>query len=563
MSSVLSNILGRVNEVMLNDKQVLDPQERNELLKTAEKLAGNYAIEACCAYGSKVAGYARLDSDYDLLLILKNYGHVIKYLYEKNNLDVSVLIVDNKSLVKDAENALLGEFAVGRLLHPYESLTNMDYLAAVEKRYKKRVVLEELRELVATDALYSELLIPFNFFLYSKLHKRAKIYPHALYSYTNTYSDEHGRKNLEKSRKGFMLALQELEKEGYVKLDNGFVKILEGKIRINSGDKTMLKMSNAMRGMFSWLVHTYAGRRTLNFVKQEAKSKLNRLKTIKNIPMELERPGSLLKLEEGIRVDGEEWVNEVATKLNFRDYSITQRKLGDLHAATTLYTISESGRTEKLVVKHLANIRAVKWTAVNVWAVGVKKFDVDPASRLRREYRALRYLRSIGLNTPDVVACAPYKKLLITRYIEGLKLSEIIESVLSNKADDTSSITRWGQILQILHAKGHTLMDAKASNILLCGNKLYLTDLEQFAFDDDKGWDIACFIYYSMKFTSNEKGARRVVRSFIDGYLQNGNVTIVEKALNKKYISPFYLTLVLGIITAVRNEIKSCINAYS
>ena len=151
MSSVLSNILGRVNEVMLNDKQVLDPQERNELLKTAEKLADNYAIEACCAYGSKVAGYARLDSDYDLLLILKNYGHVIKYLYEKNNLDVSVSIVDSKSLVKDAEKALLGEFAVGRLLHPYESLINMDYLAAVEKRYKKRVVLEELRELATQD----------------------------------------------------------------------------------------------------------------------------------------------------------------------------------------------------------------------------------------------------------------------------------------------------------------------------------------------------------------------------------------------------------------------------
>jgi Kae1-associated kinase Bud32 len=228
-----------------------------------------------------------------------------------------------------------------------------------------------------------------------------------------------------------------------------------------------------------------------------------------------------------------------------------------------LYTISENGRTEKLVVKQFASVMALKWTALNVWAAGVKKFDADPLSRLHREYRAMRYLRNIGVHTPDIIAFVPDKKLLVTRYIEGTKLSDIIDSVLSGKSDDTSAITRWGQVLQRLHAKGHTVMDTKASNMLLCDDKLYFTDLEQFAYDDDKAWDIACFVYYSMKFTSNEEGARKIVRAFLDGYMQNGNVSIVKKALNKKYVSPFYPALVLGIITAVRDEIKSCVTSYS
>ena len=548
---------------MLNDKQILDSDTKDNLHKIMVKLADNHVIEACCAYGSKVAGYARADSDYDLLLILKKYSHIIKYIYEKNELDVSILIVDSKSLIKDAEKALLGEFVVGRLLHPYESLTNANYLADIERTYKKRVILEELRELSVTDSLYPHLLIPINYFLYSKLQKRGRIYPHALYSYAKTYSEDHGRKNLERSVKGFELALQDLEKEGYVQLDNGYVRILEGRIKFRSSDKASIKISSAMRGVFSWLIHTYAGRRAFNFVKQEARSKLKRRKNIKNLPKELERPGSLLKLEVGIRIEGDRWMKELAAALNFREYSVSRKKLGDLHAATTLYTISENERSERLVMKQFASIKAMKWTAMNVWALGVQKFDTDPTTRMLREYNTIGYLKSIGFNTPDIVASVPHKKFLITRYIEGTKLSEIIELVLLNKSEDAEPITQWGRLLQLIHTRGYTLMDTKASNILLSFNRFYFTDLEQFAYNDDQAWDIACFIYYSMKFTSNEKGARKVVKAFVDGYLQIENVSIMKKALDKKYISPFYPALVLGIISAVRDEIKTCIKAYS
>ena len=563
MSLIQSSTLGKVSGVMLDDKQFLDQQERSELLDIAKKLARDHEIDSCCAYGSKVAGYARPDSDYDLLLVLKNYGHIIKYTYAHNNLDVSVLIVDSKSLIKDAEKATLGEFVVGRLLHAYEPLANAKYLEEVETMYKKRVILEEVKELAAINALYSELLIPIEYFLYSKVQKRSKVYPHALYSYVKTYSDSNAQRNLEASKKGFMRALKQLEEEGYIKFENSYVRIVPEKVKIKKVEKALLNMSNVMRGTLSYLVHTYAGRRTLNFVKQEAMSKISRHRKITDFPFELKNPKSLLKLKEGILIDGKDWLKELARSMDFKDYTTTEKRIGDVHAATTLYTISENERSERFVVKRFASVRAMKWAAMNVWAAGVKRFHVDPSTRLSREYTAMRYIKTIGVDTPAILAVALGKRLLITKYIEGEMLSDIIDTVLQNKSSDTSAITQFGKALCKLHTSGCTVGDTKPSNMLVSNGRIYFTDLEQFAFSDDKPWDVICFIYYSVKFTSNEEGARKVVRAFLDGYMQDGNVSVIKKALSKKYVPVFYPALVLGVVTAVRDEIKSYINAYA
>jgi hypothetical protein len=97
--------------------------------------------------------------------------------------------------------------------------------------------------------------------------------------------------------------------------------------------------------------------------------------------------------------------------------------------------------------------------------------------------------------------------------------------------------------------------------MLVSNERIYFTDLEQFAFSDDKAWDVICFIYYSMKFTSNVEGARKVVRAFLDGYVQDGDVQVIKKSLSKKYLPAFYPALVVGVVAAVRDEIKSYINA--
>src|SRR5919201_4814356 len=96
-------------------------QELEVIRKCLSKLTkGHRRIIAACIYGSRVAGYARPDSDVDLLVVLENYPYVVKYVYfSESGIKLSALAVDRRALERDAKSAFLGEFVVGRLLHIY------------------------------------------------------------------------------------------------------------------------------------------------------------------------------------------------------------------------------------------------------------------------------------------------------------------------------------------------------------------------------------------------------------------------------------------------------------
>jgi predicted nucleotidyltransferase len=53
--------------------QALTPEERSELIELAESLTED-EVTSVTAYGSKVAGYSRSDSDYDIIVTSKNFG---------------------------------------------------------------------------------------------------------------------------------------------------------------------------------------------------------------------------------------------------------------------------------------------------------------------------------------------------------------------------------------------------------------------------------------------------------------------------------------------------------
>ena len=105
-------------------------------------------IAGVCLYGSRAAGYARTDSDYDVIVVLDNYSHVVKYLYMKRQgIRISALIVDLLSIEKDAKAAFLGEFVIGRLLHVYNPIINPALFERLEKFYKKRVIIEQISDI--------------------------------------------------------------------------------------------------------------------------------------------------------------------------------------------------------------------------------------------------------------------------------------------------------------------------------------------------------------------------------------------------------------------------------
>ncbi len=560
---------------------ILSVEEREELLKIVYALADEYSckVSSCCAYGSKVSGYARPDSDYDILLVLKGYKKKIKYVYSHGRgLDASILVVDEDTLLNDATRSMLGEFVVGRLLHPYQPLHNKEYLRRVEVLYKRRVILEELGYLINSNPLVlsNELLIPVEYFLFSKIKKRAKVYPHALYSYIKTYISNNAARNLVLSKSGFIEALRGLEEEGIVEL----VYDKDYYVRVLKRVSTSRLGSDTLKGILAWLVHTYAGRKTLNFLREEVRSKMNRRREIKktSIPYIFEHPSSILKLSEGEMLEDREYITRIAESLRFRDessYSCTATRLGDRHAATVLYTIKDpsNDRIERVVIKHYTDRRAVKWIALNLWLSSIgRRYDVSPMIRIRNEYIGLRRVRELGINTPSILGVSFKDRIVAFRYIEGTPLSKIIDGFINmhHNNEVLEYITKYGSLLALIHNGGLVLRDTKPSNVLLVSNSkdhtLYLTDFEQSSelrSIDDVAWDIVCFIYYSLIFTKMYDRASSIVKAFLDGYIGSCRSydykSILNDATRLSYSLPFYPVMTLGMIKVIRDSIKSMI----
>jgi len=540
-------------------QSVINETEKKKLLELVKNAIQDYELVACCIYGSKVAGYARPDSDYDLLVILKDYKELIKYVYEhgNNGLDASILIVDSDMLIKDAEKAALGEFVIGRLLHPYEPLINNEYLKEVEVTYKRRVIIETINNLANKSIFYKEFIIPIRYFLLAKIKERSKIYPHAVYSYIKTYTAQNASKNLAISIAGFKDALKILESEGYIRFydDNSII--------INKDIKKKVIINNILNGIYAYLVHFYAGRDTLRFFRGEARSKMKRKREITSIDKEFIEPESVLYLKD-VSLLYDDWLTQVIHNIN-KDKTkadIKISKLGDIYSTTSLYVLNDT----KVVVKHYASVKSLKWIALNFWMLGVVKLITSSRVRQLNEYKAFRILRELGINVPKIIGVSYNAKITVIEYIEGITLDCIINDILSFKSNDLKLVKMFGDILYNIHKYGYMLIDTKPSNIIVKDDKLYIVDLEQFRIYNNYSWDLICFLYYSLKFIKNNDRVRDIVRGFIDGYTDHKRRDckyIIKDMTNKKYLLSFYPVMIMDTVFVIWDEINKYISTWS
>jgi len=169
--------------------------EKDRILRVINRVTKGFDIEAICMYGSRVSGYAKEESDYDLIVVINNYKDKVRYRYIFDKIEISAIFVDKEYIISDAENASLGEFVVGRLLNPYEALVNKKFFETVEIVYKKRVILETIEKLqIRYRSLSGYLKIPTEYFLFRRLNFRMRMYPPVKYSYIMTYSERLMRK---------------------------------------------------------------------------------------------------------------------------------------------------------------------------------------------------------------------------------------------------------------------------------------------------------------------------------------------------------------------------------
>lgn len=543
----------------------LNPDETRLLLEVADDVVGDGGRAlAVAAYGSKVAGYARSDSDYDIIVVAKKFRGRIRYQYVGSPVTASALVVEEGLLESDALKADLGEFVSGRLLNVYEPLLNAELIRKAEIESKQRVLAEEILELGSQHGEFAQdLLIPLEYFLFQKLHKRALIYPPALYSYSKTYGCPSAPENKAFTLEGFAQAALSLQSSGILKVEGGkggpHVRILGEGLRSRAFSSILSLFNLTTRGVRQYAVHGYAGRVGLNVFKDEALSKVKRIMEKVDPPKELEEPKRLLRLEEGFIIPKtEQMVEKLATLSGFVAYTRREKSLGEIYSTAKLVTLrGATGNEAKFVFKHFADIRSMKWALLNVWSLS-RRFSMSPQARMHREYNASLVLRTSGVATPAIIGAVLDDKVFVKEYIEGERLSDIVQRVLSGKEERTKIVERFGEAVGAIHKAGFALGDSKANNIIVKGGDgLYFTDLEQATEGGDQPWDIAEFVYYQAKLSFKGSGAKRVADAFLAGYRRENGAENIVKSKNPRYLAPFRPLTAPQVLKAVRESMDA------
>jgi len=538
----------------------LSDDERTSLTSVASSLVDPSKITAVCAYGSKVAGYARKDSDYDLIIVLKRFGEGVRYKYVDAPVAASALIVDEDMLRQDALSSHLGEFVVGRLLNVYEPIQNADLFRRVELEYKKRVLVEALLELSSDYGDFGRhLVVPYEYFLFDKLHTRAAIYPPALYSYVHTYTCPLGEENKAISIGGFVSAADSLQSRGLLLAVQGGVKMSPEKLKADAFTRVQSMFSVTARGVTQYAIHGYAGRVGPSVFSREALSKLRRMRENPPPFAPLERPRSLLRLEEGAVIpDASLLVEELARLLGFERYSTKEKDIGEPYSTTRVLTFWDSARERSVVVKNYTDVRSLKWALLGVWASAANRFSTAPVSRMDREYGMSLKLRAVGVMVPSVVAVAPAERILVKDFVRGPTLSSVINALLKGAADGIGPVSAYGEVMSKVHSCGIALGDAKPSNVVVSDKGLYLTDLEQSFPGGDQAWDVAEFLYYTAKLSVKEEAMKKVASAFLESYAKSGSRASISRARGQKYFGPFRPFLTPGMA----KMLKELMSAY-
>jgi tRNA A-37 threonylcarbamoyl transferase component Bud32/predicted nucleotidyltransferase len=541
----------------------ISPNELKVITKCISKVAKGRKMIATCIYGSRVAGYNRPDSDIDVLVVLENYPYVVKYSYfRESSTKVSALAVDREALLRDAQRAFLGEFVVGRLLHVYEPIANAEFLAMIEQTYKRRVILEEVRDILeSTGLLGTEIIFPLDFIAFSKIRRRMSLYASAAYSYYKTYTTS--KRNIEFALEGYHKAVADIIAEDdqiFATRQDGLLQISDKRIFLEKS-RTRLKLKKRLREFSSYFVHTYAGRKIMHFAVNEAESKIRRrVRPIMKPPDFMLFPRKVYwRLPEGrLIVDGRNWLDDLAGHAG--SYSISRKtRLGNKNSRTTMYLIKHDSDEYKIAVKELAKSKTLKWTTVGPWSAPVKRFRMDPLFRLGSEYKAIRYIRSLGLRTPMIEAVVLDRRLLVTRFVEGITLADVIRDCCMGGKDGVSLINEAGAEIAKIHSTGATLGNIKPKNIIVSEKDLYFTNVEQFIFQaGDPAWDIAQFISWGLKRTRNRKMAATITKEFVEGYMSVGDPSNISRLANsKQYIESFYPMRVPSIVHTIKKEMKA------
>ncbi|MEM2851077.1 MAG: lipopolysaccharide kinase InaA family protein [Candidatus Bathyarchaeia archaeon] len=551
---------------------MIETLDKEKILSLCREVAGLKAITAICLYGSWVCGYARSDSDLDVLLVLDSYENGVKYQYKQlNNIHLAILVVDRELFEHDVDAGDLGEFAAGRILTPYYPLLNPDYLWQQEVKLKKRVIKEALENLVLEySKLAAELLIEPVYFMFNHMYRRARIYPPLKYSYLGIVREDLRDRNINLAMKGYLTALREMADDGLVRIAGNYVKIdetfLNSIVKRKHGIAFIL--DSIEKATKAYIMPGYVGTLAPLTFAQELMTKLEReLRTMNRPKRDLDDPREHLFLQTAtglITLREETTVADFVKKIaTFRGASpTTVKRLGGVLNTVFLVQFQQDKASKMVAVKAFKDWAGYKWFPLALWTSGVQNFAIAGKERMSNEYTINRFLKRHGFSVPEIYYVNWKNKLLFLEYVEGIGIDKIVQKVMRDvisEAEETLLRNVGGKIACV-HKVGVALGDCKPENVILSNNgEIYLVDLEQASKTGNQVWDVAEFLYFSgfyAKRTTSRPTIRRLSESFIQGYLNaGGSVNNIRNAATANYRRIFSPLLSL---TTIEEISKAC-----
>jgi tRNA A-37 threonylcarbamoyl transferase component Bud32 len=521
-----------------------EPELLKKVLEASKALTGGLEETALCLYGSRVAGYAREDSDYNVLILLDQYGEGVRYYSrDLNGREGSCLIADKELFEMDVKAGSLGEFLAGRLIPPYLSLKGKSYLWRMEVALKKRICLEEMEELILEHGELSRgLMFKPEYVAISRMKRRMMVYPPLRYSYTMLLTGGLKEKNMKRIMPGFKQALKELESEGTVKLENGLIQpsdnFVDKVLSRRSVERVVNVLERSRRAIHTYLMHGRAGRVNLDSLAKELTFKLARglLTTPEKLGFEDPRRFLYLKTALGLTSMGERSPALKALEGFRRGVKAALKPLGGALNEVYLATVDD----ERFVVKRFSDWYAFKWFPLNIVALGARYFSVSGRERLSNEYGMTCYMSDRGLPVQRILHVNLQEKTLIKEYLDGVDYSKLVRKALKSNSPEEDSFQEAGTFMAHVHSYDVTLGDAKPENLLLGFKGVIALDLEQASKGGDKAWDIAEFLYYAGHYSLTlSEGAKTIAQRFIEGYLKEGDPSTLRKAAGLNYIKVF------------------------
>ena len=144
----------------------------------------------------------------------------VRYRYVDAPVKASALIVRGRALPRGREEGLARGVRRGQAPeHPPASAERRVHEGGRDREQEEGHRRGYLRDLASQNGEFSQdLIIPLDYFLFDKLHKRAMIYPPALYSYIKTYTCPSAPENRASSLDGFREAAKLLASQGFFEL---------------------------------------------------------------------------------------------------------------------------------------------------------------------------------------------------------------------------------------------------------------------------------------------------------------------------------------------------------